>query len=116
ITGDFKKGNITAVHSELALRMQIIEYQIDQNYSKTRLIKSLGFYLQTFQFLYKYGTLSEVWREFDHLEEILEKNRTYHLWKSKLLIFLLIYKMTGKEYQLQNHLFKLKQIAKFVLE
>lgn len=114
ITGNFKMGNVEAVHSELMLRKQILKYQLGEKYSHNRLIKSLEFYLRTLQFLSKYGTLSEVRRELNSLEEIVEKHREYYLWKWKLFLFILLFKSTGRKYQLKQHLFEFKDHVKFL--
>ncbi|MFV8279930.1 glycosyltransferase family 2 protein [Christiangramia marina] len=104
ITGSYKQGGHLQLFSELMVRRNIIQYLFEKNVHVNIKKASFRFYLLAISHLYKFRPINEVFQELKQLENSLGINQLSKLWKFKLFQFLIIYKLSNRDYRLGNHL------------
>lgn len=108
ITGAYKKGDLKRIKSELYVGREIIEFIGNSSCTTEEKNKSLRRYLFSLRNLYQLHPLKEIIRELKIVSPILKIYCNYSDWSHTFIPLLLIYKITGREFQLKKQLYKLK--------
>lgn len=107
ITGKFKSGELKYIKSDLQVRREILVYMNCNNYSKKEKEAGVRLYINSLRALSKYSNLFQLLRELRALESKCKLPFDYQFWKYNLIKWVIVYKVTGREYQLKKHLFSL---------
>ncbi|MFD1095229.1 glycosyltransferase family 2 protein [Salegentibacter chungangensis] len=111
LTTQFHKANLASLKSELRVRRKILSFLIENNYAKETVDAAFRIYLNTLRTLYRNHALKNSISELRELEKVLNKSLSYLKWEAYFLFLLYIYKFTGRDHKLKNHLFKLSRFA-----
>jgi glycosyltransferase involved in cell wall biosynthesis len=108
LTANFLSGNKKSIYSELYVRRKTFQFVLNSIQTKNKKIMALNLYIYGFRKLYKFCTVSEVAKEIQKLESLLRLKMTYYIWKFVFYNLLVVFKITGREFRLNNHISKLK--------
>ncbi len=108
MTGAYQKGELNSILSELKVRRRTMAYVFKFSDTAEEKISSLDIYLLGFRRLYRTNSIVFVFRELREIEGMFPLKESFKKWKYFLLVSLLFYKMTGREFRLKGHLFGLK--------
>lgn len=108
ITNMYNNLEISTLLSELKVRGEILLYAEKNQWQTYYLEKCLNLYLNPFSKLYLNFSLKYLYNELKLLANIFNKDKGWCFWKYRFISFLLIYKLTNRDYRLNQHVKKLK--------
>ncbi|MCH4821586.1 glycosyltransferase family 2 protein [Gramella lutea] len=108
ISGEFSRGNLEAIRSDLLVRAKILEYLSGFQGRTVEKERAFNLYLPGIMQLIHFKYFKEIYTQFNSLGKRLELSTSFNLWKIKLVFLLILFKLTGRSYRLRKHISSLK--------
>ena len=108
LTGEYYAGKLSSIRADLSVRRRILEFVLKNDFDQKIRTLVLNLYLPGLRSLYKHHPLKEFYTELESIEPEKKLKNKFLKWKVILLILILQYKITGRQYRLEKHLFSLK--------
>jgi len=108
LTGDYKSGKLESINCELSVSLDIMKYVKDLDFDTSKKHQCLKRYLDAIRNLYLSHSISSILSELKSFEKIMGKSSEYQKWKYNLILLVLLFKLTGREYRLKKNLYSLK--------
>ena len=104
----FHVGDIEAIRSDLLVRGQILKYLKESHANMQHMQRAFNLYLIGIRQLIDSKRVKELYYQFHALNIELMGKRGLRLWEVKLILLLLLFKLTGRSYKLRKHIAMLK--------
>ena len=108
ITGEFSRGNLEAIRSDLLVRAKILEYFNGIQERSVEKDRAFNLYLIGIMQLIHFRYFKEIYIQLNSLGKRLKLSSSFNLWRIKLVFLLILFKLTGRSYRLRKHISSLK--------